>query len=125
LISFNNKVKVECEITPYYELFRDHVNSLDTSGGTALYEALEEASKKLLSWKKEKKSEAKLRIICLSDGIDTEGKKSSLINSDINLDCIFIGNEYDRSLISLSDYIFNPKSIKDALDIFELETMIS
>jgi len=137
LISFNSICSMECEITPYYESFRDHIDSLDTNGGTAIYDAIKEAGEKLTAWKmtdSEKRGQAKLRIICLSDGQDTESKitKRQVMaffrDKDITIDTIAIGSKYDNYLVDMSKqtrgYIFNPNSIKKALNIMELETMI-
>jgi len=137
LMSFSDKSKVECEITPFYESFRDRMDSLHTNGGTALYETLQNAMEKLTLWKnadEEKRSNARLRIICLSDGKDTQNShfiyniKNSLIMNNIVLDSIVIGSDFDNYLGKLSKeskgYIFNPSSIKHAFDIMEFETMI-
>lgn len=78
-----------------------------------------------------------MRIICLSDGNDTTNAnlskiyeiKSLLVSNSITLDCILIGNEYDKNLKELSiktnGYIFNPTDITYAYNIMELETMIT
>jgi len=138
LISFSDASKVECEISPYYESFRDNINGLKAYGATALFGSLKEASTKLLDWKKadlEKRKDAKLRIICLTDGFSTDQNprtilqtNSLLSDNNIILDCITIGSEFDVSLSKLSKisggYMFNPSSIKQSLDIMELETMI-
>lgn len=137
LISFSNKSKVECEMTPFYESFRDHVDKLRTDGSTALYEALSDASDNLVKWKMadmNKRSRAKLRVICLSDGSNTENSVSSIniekkfMEQNITLDCIVIGSDFDDKLSHISrktgGYIFNPSSISYASDVMELETMI-
>ena len=137
LVSFSDVAKIECELTPYYESFRTNVDSLETNGGTALYDSLQVASEKLLVWKnvdKQKRQNAKLRIICLTDGHDTNstnkyGVESFITKNGIVFDCIAIGSDFDTNLCKISKttggYIFNPLSIRSALDIMELETMIS
>jgi len=137
LISFSDKSEIECEITPYYESFREKVNKLKTDGSTAMFSALFDAADKLTSWKKadlEKRSGAKLRVVCLSDGKDTASSKSIYeVNrlfgkQNIILDVIVIGSDYDRAMIDFSwntgGFMFNPSSVKFASDIMELETMI-
>jgi len=138
LMSFSDKAKIECEMTPFYENFRDKKDNLYTDGNTVLLEALYDATDKLVAWKnadKEKRGNAKLRIICLTDGKNTSSKYTSddisrkLVTNNIILDCIVIGSEYDYYLGLISQktggYMFNPSSIRYAFDIMELETMIT
>ena len=145
LMSFNNTCQLVCPITSLYENFRDNLNDLETNGGTALYDCVSDAITHLVDWKKptkdlddsEKKSESKLRIICLSDGADTSNVsrdkkieiKSMLKEHSITLDCIVIGDDYDTELISMSSgtngYMFNPSSIARGFDVMELETLIT
>ena len=140
LMSFSDTSKVVCPLTPYYEVFRDEMDNLDVSGGTALYNCLSQATDELQKWRAldlERRSCTKLRIICLTDGNDStnfptqkiQAIKNVFNDNKVTLDCIFIGNEYDRDLISIAKmnngYTFNPKSIENAYKIVELETMIS
>ena len=137
LMSFSDKSKLECDITPFYESFRDKMDSLDTNGATALYESLKDAIHKLVMWREadlDKRKNAKLRVICLSDGKDTGLTNIKLqvetlfIKHNIILDCIVIGDDYDTYIGEISKktggYMFNPSTIKYAFDIMELETMI-
>ncbi len=135
LISFNDKVETVCEITPYYESFRGHVFELEAIGATELYKAVKQATDVLVKWQ-EKNKNANLRIVCLSDGKDTGASwsfkntvKLSLMQHKIVLDSIMIGDDFDSDLPTISTrtggYAFNPPSIKCALDIMELETMVS
>lgn len=138
LMSFGNDHQMECEMTPFYESFRDKMGDLDTKGATALYAALKMAAKKLVQWRGadiEKRGNAKLRIICLSDGKDTgmpstfSEAQALFMKHHIILDCIVIGSEHDEKMGKLctmtNGYMFNPSSIKYALDIMEMETMIT
>lgn len=140
LLTFNNEIKLECEITPFYETFREKMSKINEDGNTRLYDAIDESIKLLKNWKKkipkEKLSEdLKMRIICLSDGADSSSTcnyyelESKLTKLGIKLDAIIIGNDLDTKLLRLVHdsygYAFNPKSIKHALDIMELETIIS
>ena len=138
LMSFSDKSKVECEMTPYYECFREKVDELTTSGATALYDCLKEASEKLTIWKQgdAKRREARLRIVCLTDGKDTNSTariksqvEALLMRQNIILDCIMITDDYDRSLCNISKrtggYMFKPSSVRFGFDIMELETMIT
>lgn len=137
LMSFSDKSKIECEMTPFYESFRDNMDNLTTKGATALYESLKCAAEKLIMWKEmdlEKRGGAKLRVICLSDGKDTESPNAKyqietlFLKHNIILDCIVIGSDYENYLGAISKktggYMFNPSTIKYAFDIMELETMI-
>ena len=137
LMSFSDKSKLECEMTPFYESFRDKMDELDTNGETALYESLNDAIGKLVIWREadlEKRKNAKLRIICLSDGKDSglvniKYQIASLLTKhSIKLDFIAIGQDYETHLGDISKktggYMFNPSTIKYAFNIMELETMI-
>jgi ubiquitin-protein ligase len=137
LMSFSDKSKVECEMTPFYESFRDKMDTLHPNGATALYESLKQAVEKLVFWKNadpEKRGNAKLRVICLSDGKDTGigslkyDVDSLMVQNNITLDCIVIGSDFDSHIGKISKktrgYMFNPSTIKYAFDIMELETMI-
>ncbi|AYV75329.1 MAG: putative bifunctional E2/E3 enzyme [Terrestrivirus sp.] len=137
LMSFSDKSKVQCEMTPFYESFRDKMDTLHPNGATALYESLKQAVEKLVFWKNadpEKRGNAKLRIICLSDGKDTGASSlkydvdSLMVQNNITLDCIVIGSDFDSHIGKISKktrgYMFNPSTIKHAFDIMELETMI-
>ncbi|QTF49735.1 RING-finger-containing E3 ubiquitin ligase [Acanthamoeba polyphaga mimivirus] len=138
LMSFSDKSVLECAISPFYESFREKVNELDTSGATALYECLKDSIENLIEWKNadlENRSKAKLRIICLTDGKDTglDKFKNTVKHKsqyhNVTIDCILIGSDYDNYLGKIGEktngYVFNPSTIKYALDIMELETMIS
>lgn len=137
LQSFSSDTKLECPISPYFETFRTHVDDLTENGSTALYKALKDAADHLIEWRKgdmAKRGNAKLRVVCLSDGKNTEYQTKTeieqlFLGNNIILDCIVIGDDYDSFLGFLSKktngYVFNPSSIRHALNIMELETMIS
>jgi ubiquitin-protein ligase len=140
LMSFNDTTQLVNPITLSYENFRDKLDDLKNSGSTSLYNCLFEAIEHLVEWKKvdvEKRSNAKLRIICLTDGSDTSNIgfdkileiKSMLKTNSIILDCIMIGDDYDRQLTTMSSntngYVFNPSSIAYGFNIMELETLIT
>lgn len=146
LVTFNDKVEMPCPISPYYELFREKIEEVQASGGTALFSAIERARDALVEWRdqvvgshdsdqKQPHRNAKLRIVCLTDGKDMDSKGvvlwklcQSLQKNNITLDCIQVGEEQDRDLIKLcrstEGYAFVPKTLKQALDIVELETLI-
>jgi len=143
LMSFSNESKLECELTPFYESFRDKMDTLKTNGATALYASLKDAVDKLVVWREadlEKRGQAKLRVICLSDGKDTglstmKYQVEKLFkHHGVILDCIVIGSDYDNYIGTISKktngYVFggfttNPSKIKHAYEIMELETMIT
>ena len=116
LMSFSTKSKLECDISPFYETFRNDMEKLKTSGSTALYESLKDAGEKLIAWKNmdlDKRKNAVLRVICLSDGYDTGNSyttkhevEKKFLQNNIILDCIAIGSEYDDYLGKISKKIF-------------------
>jgi Mg-chelatase subunit ChlD len=60
-------VKQVCEITPLFEVFRDHIDSADAQGETTLFDAIVQAGQTLKSFS-ETHPNCALRILCLSDG---------------------------------------------------------
>lgn len=137
LMSFNDKSSLVCEMTPYYENFREKLESLNAHGGTALYDCIGSAIENLNKWKlsDDKRVNTKLRIICLTDGIDSSSSvsmdsvSSALQKNKIIMDTITIGegcNNYAVGNITRRSggYIFGPSSIDTATQIMELETMI-
>jgi ubiquitin-protein ligase len=137
LMSFSDENKLECSMTPFYESFRDKMEELSEKGGTSLYKSLKDAATNLVTWKKgdlEKRGGAKLRVVCLSDGKNTDSQSKTeveriFLGNDVILDCIVIGKDFDSFLGTLSKktggYVFNPSTIRYSLAIMELETMIS
>lgn len=136
LILFSDKVESVCEMTPLYETFRDHIDNANGKGNTMMYDAIDQAIDRLERWSRdEKHKDARLRIICLTDGNDTSSKQTNfyslfgrLERSKIVLDAIMIGDETSRDITRLSHvtggYCFRPKRLEDALKINELEVFL-
>lgn len=138
LLSFNSTVTQVSPITPYYEIFRSGIKTLSARGDTCMRDAILKACEYLSKWKDEdsdKRGQANLRVICLSDGKDTcsEINEYSVINyvrsCGVVVDSIFIGDDDFSSAGRITDqsggYCFNPKNIKFAMKIMELETILS
>jgi ubiquitin-protein ligase len=139
LLEFGTKVSVTCPFTPMYETFRDKIDSVEADGDTALYDALDTACTELLNWKQAKPKErdnAKLRIVCLSDGANTTGCTrpemiaAQLQKHGIVVDAIQIGSavadQYLQGIVcSTNGYWFTPTKLTGALQICELETFAS
>jgi ubiquitin-protein ligase len=141
LLTFGTKVDILCEMTSDYDKFRDHLNDVEFEGETTLFDAINQASNTLLTWKEkvESKNNQKLkqplRIIVLTDGKDTKSKyeaheiATKLQTNNILLDTIMIGQEKDKHLPALAKltngYCFQPTSLENALKICELEVFLN
>mmetsp|Transcript_105211 Transcript_105211/g.183004 ORF Transcript_105211/g.183004 Transcript_105211/m.183004 type:complete len:1936 (+) Transcript_105211:74-5881(+) len=139
LAVFGDSVEVVSEISNVLEDFREKVDDVDCDGDTCLYDALDKAASKLEEWKRSKQQslppDASLRMLVLSDGQDTRSGCSAwevarrLQRANITVDAITIGGERDKNLHAIAKatggYVFNPKSLADALRLNELEVLLS
>ena len=135
LLLFGSDIDLTCPLTPLYEAFRERVDSMRSKGDTKLYDALSMACDKLVAWRQEHSSEARLRIICLSDGDDTKSEQKAykvagqLQEHGIVLDAVNIGDTQSDMLLAIckatGGLCFAPDSLKAALQLNELETMLS
>jgi ubiquitin-protein ligase/uncharacterized protein YegL len=135
LILFGSTVEEVCPITPLFEKFRDHIDKVTATGDTALYDAIKKAADSLELYKN-KKTGFRPRIFCLSDGADTCSTSTpwqlaqQLQSKNIVLDVIMIGEGVSNSTLkalakSTGGYAFAPTTLKSALKINELETLLS
>eukprot|EP01124_Arcella_intermedia_P030791 TRINITY_DN6808_c0_g1_i1.p1 TRINITY_DN6808_c0_g1~~TRINITY_DN6808_c0_g1_i1.p1 ORF type:complete len:797 (+),score=227.71 TRINITY_DN6808_c0_g1_i1:2-2392(+) len=135
LTLFGSDVEEVCPITPLFEVFRDHIDNVHATGNTALYDAIKKAVEALEQYKT-KKTGFRPRIFCLSDGADTcsstvPWQLAKLLQSkNIVLDVIMIGEGVSNSTLkalakATGGYAFAPTTLKSALKINELETLLS
>jgi len=134
LFSNSDSINYACPLTPLLEVFREVVDDASMKGDTALYDALDVGRQHLMTWHK-KHPKAKMRLLCLSDGKDTCSKLQAwrvaqqLQECNIVLDAISIGDEHDSRLKAIAKssggYFFKPTSLAMALQLNELETMLS
>jgi ubiquitin-protein ligase len=135
LMLFGSEVSLVCPLTPLFEQFREHVDDVQESGDTKLYDALDQGCDVLERWRAEHSTTARLRIICLSDGEDTKSKKAAhkvaakLQTAGVVVDAINIGPSFDPALKGIvkatGGLVFEPASLRGALQLNELETMLS
>lgn len=95
-------------ISHVLENFRRSIGGMQASGDTALWDALALAKDQLLEYGK-KYSQAKLRIICISDGNDTKSINNTaagicwgLREANITVDSVSLGNADNEELTALS-----------------------
>ncbi|KAF4633485.1 hypothetical protein G7Y89_g4628 [Cudoniella acicularis] len=134
LITFKSSANVAQEMTHAVEIFRHKLNNMDAAGDTALWEALALANDQLSEYQL-KFPKAKKRIICISDGRDTNSKKSAsevswgLFKNGVVVDSFSLGNEDNVDLRTLSylsgGYKFKPQSLEQAMAICEMEPVLS
>ena len=106
-------------------------------GETRLYDAIREATQALVDFRSASKrtSEGSLRILVLSDGEDTNSTVTAfdaavaLRRAGITLDAICIGGSRSEPLRAMAKatrgYCFQPETLRDALKLCELETLLA
>jgi ubiquitin-protein ligase len=116
------------------ENFRHQLNNTTASGDTALWDAIALSHDQLVEYAG-KFPNAKLRIICISDGEDTKSIQKAqdvsmnLMRDKVVLDSISLGDESNDELQTLAyltgGYKFRPDSMEEAMAICELEPVLS
>ena len=134
LIAFDSKPRITQGITYAIEDFRTSMNEMTAQGDTRVWDALALANDQLADYG-QKYSNAKKRIICLSDGADTDsGKKcydvcEELIRDQVVLDSFCLGKDPSPELRAISyltgGYVFLPKTLEQAMAICEMEPVLS
>ncbi|XP_061099790.1 uncharacterized protein LOC133129607 isoform X1 [Conger conger] len=122
------------EFTETVGVFQRYVNSLEACGCTPLYDALNLGISKLSDVKK-KFPDCRLRMLCLSDGNDEGSSRDPvkvavrLIDAHIVVDTVILGGEENGVLHGISNVTggccFKPETGKEALKLFEMETVLS
>ncbi|XP_030597381.1 uncharacterized protein LOC115788488 [Archocentrus centrarchus] len=134
LVTFNSTVRTVHTFTETLEKFKEHVRTLEASGRTLLYDALQHG-KLELEKVKTKFPDCRLRILCLTDGNDVGSSNkpdqvaTNLIKSNIIVDSILLGKVENNVLHGISTATggccFKPETSKDGLKLFETETILS
>jgi hypothetical protein len=134
LVTFGTKATVSQGITNAIENFRHKLNNMAASGDTAIWDSIALAQDQLENYA-EKFPEAKMRIICISDGEDNKSQKRlvevarRLYRCGIVLDCFCLGEALNEELQTMSyltgGYIFEPKTLEEAMAICELEPVLA
>ncbi|XP_037644285.1 uncharacterized protein LOC119499124 isoform X1 [Sebastes umbrosus] len=134
LVSFDSQVKILHTFTENLENFKEHVRNIDASGFTQLYDALGLGASELEKVKT-RFPDCRLHIMCLTDGNDLgssmepDAVTAKLLKSDIIVDSILLGNVENNMLHGISNATggccFKPKTTKEGLKLFEIETLLS
>ncbi|XP_054873845.1 uncharacterized protein ube2a isoform X2 [Amphiprion ocellaris] len=134
LVKFDSTVTMLHTFTETLEKFKDHVRTLEASGRTKLYDALQHG-KLELDKVKLKFPDCRLRILCLTDGCDVGSTNKpapvavDLIKSNIIVDSVLLGEVENNILhgisIATGGCCFKPETSKDGLKLFEIETVLS
>ncbi|KAG7454163.1 bifunctional E2/E3 enzyme R795-like isoform 3 [Solea senegalensis] len=134
LVKFDAMVKTLHTFTENLEKFKVHIRNLEPNGCTLLYDALRRGLLELQKVK-EKFPDCRLRIMCLTDGIDSGSSiepvaiTEKLLNSNIVVDSILLGNVENNMLHGISNATggccFKPQTTKEGLKLFEVETVLS
>ncbi|KAI4727940.1 hypothetical protein E4T49_04269 [Aureobasidium sp. EXF-10728] len=134
LITFDSTAKVSQSITHVIENFRRSVENMKAEGDTALWDGLKLAQTQIMKYA-EKYPQAQRRIICLSDGNDTNSVAGpadlcwQLRQNKIAVDSVCIGSDHNKDLkalsIMLKSYCFYPRDLTTALAICEMEPVLS
>uniref|UniRef100_A0A8C5EWC4 Uncharacterized protein n=2 Tax=Gouania willdenowi TaxID=441366 RepID=A0A8C5EWC4_GOUWI len=134
LVKFDSAVEIMHTFTETLEKFKEHVRTLEPSGKTKLYDALQ-LGKMELDKVKMKFPDCRLRIVCLTDGNDVGSLTkpmdvaANLIKSNIIVDSILLGKVVNTVLYCISNATggccFKPETSKNGLRLFENETVLS
>ncbi|KAI4936692.1 hypothetical protein J4E86_011309 [Alternaria arbusti] len=135
LITFSTRPSLSQEITHAVEEFRHKLNNLKASGDTAIWDSIALAQDQLQEYAKQYPT-AKLRIICISDGEENRSKNkgyilpASLLRNGIVLDSFCLGKGIDNADLKgisflTGGYVFQPKSLEEAMAICEMEPVLS
>ncbi|XP_051997687.1 uncharacterized protein LOC127654531 [Xyrauchen texanus] len=134
LVKFNSKVKTLHTFTETVETFKVYVHKLRANGRTLLYDALNHGLEELKKVR-EQFPDCRCRIICLTDGEDV-GSQSNPVNvatqlmtSKIVVDAVLLGTVKNNVLHGISNVTggccFKPETSKAALQLFEMESVLS
>jgi ubiquitin-conjugating enzyme E2 D/E len=126
LTLFGSTVKVVSKVSELFESFKKHVDDTLTSGRTALYDALVNASEQLDEFGS-KYPDCIKRVLALTDGADNESRNTAvtaaqkLQSSGVRVDSVLVGqgNTVLKAISVASD------SMSDGLKLFEMETVLS
>lgn len=142
LVLFSSSAELACKPTALIEDFRDQVDRAKSNGDTAVFDAVKLAAETLKAWREEQSASKPagaespaLRVLVLSDGVDTKSSAvpwkvaRNLQRDGIVLDAIHVGTQpMDAELHMLAKctggYVFKPQTVRDALRINELETVL-
>ncbi|ROJ73027.1 Ubiquitin-conjugating enzyme E2 11 [Anabarilius grahami] len=134
LVKFDSVVKTLHTFTETVETFKEHVHALQPSGATLLYDALNRGCKEL-NQIRQRFPDCRCRILCLTDGNDCGSMclpvdiAKKLMSSKIVVDAVLIGAVHNTELHGISNVTggccFKPETSKEALQLFEMETVLS
>ncbi|KAK5860154.1 hypothetical protein PBY51_021651 [Eleginops maclovinus] len=134
LVKFDSLVKVIHTFTENLETFKEHMRNIEASGCTLLYDALRRGASELEKVKT-RFPDCRLRIMCLTDGndsgssIEPDAVTAKLLKSNIVVDSILLGKVENNMLHGISNATggccFKPKTTKEGLKLFEIETVLS
>jgi hypothetical protein len=134
LVTFEDSAKLAQAPSGIVENFRRSIENMSAKGDTVLWDALALAIDQLDEHSKDY-PDAKKRIICLSDGVDTKSTGTvhdilrSSLRSNIVIDSFCLGNDDNKDLRVVSyltgGYKFAPKSLEQAMAICEMEPVLS
>ncbi|XP_072529445.1 uncharacterized protein [Salminus brasiliensis] len=134
LVKFDSTVNTLHTFTENLETFKEYVHGLQANGTTLLYDALNQGIEELVKVK-ERFPDCRRRILCLTDGCDVGSKSNSvdvakkLMDSNIVVDAVIVGEVHNTVLHGISNVTggccFKPATIKAAVQLFEMETVLS
>ena len=148
LITYGSAIKEEVKLTTLLEDFHAAIDNVEPKGETKMIDAIDLAATKLIAYRKQHKIRhpniklPRLRILCFTDGVDTKSEKKAykvaarLQKKNIVLDAVSVddslsnsGSQVNNTLHQMAKatrgYSFMPRTLKDALLLNELETVLS
>ena len=135
LVTFSTKPSISQKISHAVENFRHKLNDMTAGGDTAIWDSVALAQDQLQEYAKQYPN-AKLRIICISDGDDNRSKNkahilpASLLRDGIVVDSFCLGKGIDNADLKrisflTGGYVFQPRSLEEAMAICEMEPVLS
>nr|OQO26960.1 hypothetical protein B0A51_05959 [Rachicladosporium sp. CCFEE 5018] len=135
LVTISTKATLQTPISHVVENFRRATSTMSANGDTALWDALALARDQLSQYALQH-TQAKKRIIVISDGYDTKSVKNTGHDvafeckaNDIAVDTVILGDTDNKELAALSGilggYSFKPTSLINALAMCEMEPFLS
>lgn len=139
LLVFGTELEAICSMTQFLEVFRRrtlrNVEHLQPGGQTRLFDAMLKAAGFVDEFAQNGPTNCRKRLLVLTDGDDVGSKTtaqvvtSRLLDSAIVVDCVVLGKEESGPLRSIAAQTgglkFRPGSLREALDLFEREALLS
>ena len=142
LVSFNNKVKLRCPLSPLVPDFEEQgLKNIKPESTTKLWDSLMKSCEEIIKFRKDSNGKeiyqnAVSRILVISDGEDVkstakvEDVVKELIKNKIIVDSVIISSEDDCKMLcavchATGGLAFRPENVKEGLSLFEQSAFLN